>query len=471
MSLFDFLEKILAAEGDSVEIEIPEENFTLLMLRILQTKAKAGKKKLVLRPAGPRGKRMLAALRGEEEAKVAEKEGKRVKPSWRARLGKLRRFALVPSILLGILLFLAAGAYGIIYYLPKAEVILTLNPIPLVKEISVTADTNVEEVDIEKATIPGTLQTTEESGEKSTPATATATVGEKAKGTVKFINLDNSSDVTFTGGSQIKPVGKNLVYLIDSSVTVPKRVGSVCGEKSGGVTAQKIGTEYNLGSATNFDFVNYSNSDYDAEATAGAIGGGTTEQVTVVAQADQDELLEELKTGLIEQGKESITSAGGIDEVIVGEAIKSEVLEKTYSHAVGERTEQVTLDLKVKLTIITYAGADIQELISQAVFDIVPVGFTLFPGETKIEPLDPKLSKDKLKFQAKVSAQVIPEMDVEKIKTDLIGRNPTSAQEYLSSLGEVTAYELKLWPNLPGGLQRIPRSTKRITVTLVTEEE
>ncbi|MDP1710347.1 MAG: hypothetical protein Q8L46_00170, partial [candidate division WWE3 bacterium] len=193
-------------------------------------------------------------------------------------------------------------------------------------------------------------------------------------------------------------------------------------------------------------------------------------EVTIVSAADQTKLLEELQKELIDKAKETIHSRSGIDEVIVDAAIKSEVLEKNYSHAVGEQAEQVSLTLKIKLTTITYKGADIQEFISQALSTLIPSGFTLFPGETEVEALDPKLQESKLSFTAKISAQVIPKIDEQKIKGDLAGRNPQSAQDYLGSLGDITSFELKLWPNLPTSLQRVPRNTGRITVTLVTEE-
>ena len=97
-------------------------------------------------------------------------------------------------------------------------------------------------------------------------------------------------------------------------------------------------------------------------------------------------------------------------------------------------------------------------------------GYPLVPGETEIEPLAPAIKGAKLTFKAKVSAQVIPEIDEEKIKNDLAGRNTRSAQDYLNSLSDITVYELVLWPNLPESLQRIPKTIKRITITLVTGE-
>ncbi len=475
--LFELMEKILAAEGDTVELEVPEENFNLLMLRVLQAKAGAGKKKVVFRATGDRGKRLLAALSGErqeEEQRLPEGRGKEpgkpVKAAQPPR--RWRRVGLIALAVFAALLLLGGGAYGVFYYLPKAEVLLTLTPIPLVKEISVVADTAAKKVAVETGTLPGTAQVVEETGTKSTPATGTATVGDKAKGSVKFINCDPAASVTFTGGTRIQSVSNNLVYILDASVVeVPARVGSNCGEKTGAVTAEKIGPSYNLPEATNFEFLaGYSNTNYDAEAAAGAVTGGSSHEVTVAAASDQTKLLEELQQELVDKAKESIRSRSGIDEVVVDAAIKSEILEKTYSHALGEQADNVSLTLKIKLTTITYRGADIQELVSQSLASLVPAGFTLFPGETEIEPLSPVLEAEKLKFQAKISANVVPEIDEQKIKEDLAGRNPDSATAYLGSLGDVNAYELKLWPNLPSGLQRVPRNIGRITVTLVTEE-
>ncbi|MEX0587385.1 MAG: hypothetical protein WD159_01340 [Patescibacteria group bacterium] len=203
---------------------------------------------------------------------------------------------------------------------------------------------------------------------------------------------------------------------------------------------------------------------------AAAFTGGSSEEVTVTSSSDQSKLLTDLQKELVEKAKETIKSRSGTDEVVVDAAIKIEVVEKTYSHAIGEQAESVSLDLKVKLTTVTYKGADIQELISQTLSSLIPSGYTLFPGETQIDPLDPVLKGSKLTFQAEVSAQVIPEIDKEKIKNDLAGRNAGSAQDYLISLGEVAAFELVLWPNLPESLQRVPRNTNRITVVLKTEE-
>lgn len=468
MSLFELLEKIRATENGEVSLEIPEERFNLLMLRILQAKAKAENKSINFQATGPRGKRLLAALTGflqegeSRQSEVAEGGPVRVAKS-PASIRKWRRVAVIVSAVLGVFLLLGGVAYGTLYYLPKAEVVLTLNPIPLVKEIAVGADTAVTSVSAEAGLVPGVLRTVEESGTKSAPATGTATVGEKARGTITFNSTIANSCVQ---GTKVKEDSSGLVFVTDSGFTI----GAI-ETKDISVTAERIGSNYNLTSGKHFSVTSGCSNNTAMEGNNPAdFTGGSSQQVTVVAAADQDKLLTDLQKELVERAKETIKGQSGIDEVVVDDAIKTEVVEKNYSHSVGEQAENVSLDLKVRLTTITYRGSDIQSLVSQSLATLVPSGFTLFPGETRIEPLDPKLGTTKLTFRAKISAQVVPEIDQEKIKTDLVGRNTESALTYLGSLADVNAYELKLWPKLPGGLQRVPRSTKRITVTLVTEE-
>lgn len=475
--LFDLMQQIVAAESGEITIDIPEENFNFLMLKILREKARRNNRTVHFKATGPHSRRLISLLENGRRPEGGALPGGRFLESKNAApapRGKLRKLGLIFLLVVGALMLLGATAFAAIYYLTRAEVILTLSPIPLVKEVPLKADTSVKAVDGAGGVVPGTLQEVEEIGTKTIDATGTAIVGEKAKGNVvKFINCDVSASVTFTGGTKIQAVGTSFVYTLDAAVAdVPARVGAACGEKNGSVTAEKIGSSYNLSEATNFDFVSgYSNTNYDAEAAAGAVSGGSSQEVAVASAVDHSKLLEDLQKELIDKAKETIRSRSGIDEVVVESALKTEVLEKNYSQAVGEQTEQVSLTLKVKLTTITYKGVDIQEFISQALSTLIPAEFTLFPGKTEVEALNPKLKEGELIFTAKISAQVIPKIDEQKIREDLAGRNPGSAQEYLSALSDITSFELKLWPNLPPSLQRVPRNIERITVSLKTEEQ
>lgn len=458
MHLFEFLEKIVGAESNVIELQIPEGGFNLLMLKILQEKAKEGHKNLTLLSSGPRGKRLIETL-GEPPSL----SGLSSLPHPRLSAFNLRRLVLALVLSLGVLVSLGAAGYWAVYYLPKAEAVLTLSPLPLVKEIAVTVDTAAREVELQTGIIPGVARKVEESGQKSAPATGTALVGDKAKGTIVFDSIINQNCAQ---GTNAKDDATSLVFLTDISFSI-----DAIGTKSIAVTAEKIGSDYNLTGGRHFTILSgcTSNGQIEGDSTSD-FTGGSSKQVTVVSTEDQEKLLADLKQEVSAKAKTDLTSGGASDEIVVDQAIKSEVLQQSFSHAVGEQTDRFTATLKMQFEAITYRGSDIQTLVSQAIAGLVPSGYALFPGETKIEPLEPKLTDKILSFQAKVTAQVIPKLDLEKIKADLAGRDVSSAQAYFATLKEVTAYELTLRPNLPDVVRRIPKDTGRITITLATKE-
>lgn len=465
--LFELLEKVVGAEGEEVEITLPEEKVNHLSLEIIKKEAERRGKKLKLRPSGPRGKRLIALLEeGVETEPVRIIRGGRFGiPRLHLELAALRRVSLIPFLLFGIFLLLGGGAYWGINYFPRAEVTLTLQPIPMVKDIPVLADTEATEINKDKGTIPGTKLTVEEEGQKSTPATGKATVGEKAKGTVTFTSTIGQH---CSSGARLKDDAGVLIFVLDAPMDL---VTLVPQDKT--VTAEKIGSNYNLAAGKTFHFLDGC---ANISAVAGqnpttAFTGGESHEVKIVSSADQAKVLDELKKELVEKGKTDLGGKVSLGQIVIQEAIKEEVVEQNFLQKVGEQADEVNLTLKMKFTTIAYKEEDLRELVSQVLGALVPENYELFPGEMGIETREPKLEEKTLSFAAKVTAQVIPKIDLEAIKKELSGRDVTSAQEYLASLSNVTAYELRLWPNLPKNLRRIPRSMERIRIKLQTEEE
>src|SRR3972149_4715570 len=241
--LFGLMEKILGAENGEVTIDIPEDNFNLLMLRILRDKGRRENKTIPFVATGPRSKRLIGSLENGVDLPKVEREEKAAAKK-QPPAGRVRKIIMIFALALGILAVLGAAVFGALYYIPKAEVILTLSPIPLVKEIPVVVDADAEKVDAATGTVPGTSQVVEESGNKSTPATGTAIVGDKAKGTVIF---DTTGAQTCSQGARIRENASNLVFLLDAALTIPS--GDT---PDGAVTAEKIGTSYNLSSGKSF---------------------------------------------------------------------------------------------------------------------------------------------------------------------------------------------------------------------------
>src|SRR3990172_12457344 len=193
MSLYEMMEKILGAE-DGAKVEVPEENFNLLMLKILKSKARKDNRQLSLVTSGPKGRTLVRQIgEKEEDLPKGEKAALPIKIKRKFALPKLGKIGRIALFALAGLIVLGGITYWLLYYFPRAEINLSLRPIPLIKEIAVAADTSSEEVDGDKGVIPGKTRTAEESGEKSTAATGTATVGEKATGTVTLTSLEDQT--------------------------------------------------------------------------------------------------------------------------------------------------------------------------------------------------------------------------------------------------------------------------------------
>jgi len=474
MPLFKQLEKIVGTEDREVEIELPEERINLLSLKILRRAAERRGKILKLKATGPRGKRLVAQLGGLPEGEEGDGSGLAM-PVWRLRFkrfrpsfGAIKRVGLVSLLLFGISLFMGGGAYWVVSFLPRAEITLTLRPIPMTKEFSVTADPEAAVIDASAGVIPGVSEAVRVEGQKTVPATGTATVGEKATGTVRFISSNVTESVHISQGTRIVEMvtGQKLAFITVAAVDVPP------GDEATtvGVIAEKIGAAYNLEGGKLFEVEGGKEKGIAAKNDT-AFSGGESHQVTVVSSADQAKVLEELKAELLAEGKGTLESQTESGWVVIQEAIKEEELERSFLQNIGDQADTVGLTLKLELTTVAYKEADLEDFVAEALVDLIPDGYEIYPGEMAIDVINPEFAGGVLNFSAKVAAQVIPQLDLATIKSDLAGRNIAGAQEYLASLSNVVAYELRLWPNLPEWLRKIPRSTGRIRIELRTESE
>lgn len=468
MSLFKLLEKIIASEGDVARLKLPEEKINLLSLKILKKEAERRGKKLKLKASGVRGKRLIASLEdGAEPEPRRIIKGKFKVP--RIKRASVKRVSLIPLIILAVLLILFGVGYWLVNFLPRAEVILTLEPTPMVKEVSLSASTNAVEIDVKKAIIPGSELTVEVSGQKSTPATGSTTVGEKATGTTTLISVVAQHCIA---GAKLRENDSNLVFILDN----PVDLGVAPLSEDVTVTAEKIGEEYNLAIGKNFYFLSgcASPGAVVGSNSTTAFTGGDSHEVKLVTAADQTKVLNALRKELVAEGKKDLASEAGLDQQLVQGLVKQKVLEKSFAQAVGEEADEASLTLKMDLTTIVYNGEDLEEFISQIMEDLIPKNYELFPGEMEMETLDSSLGKEVLNFSAKIVIQVIPKIDLEEIKNNIAGKSASAAQTYLSSLSNVNAYELLLYPNLPErflgiNIRRVPKNRDKITIERRTD--
>lgn len=510
--LFEILEKISAGgETGELPLEIPAGSpllNNLLTLKILKKEAKKLGVELELQTEDPKGRNLLATLTPPpatasstlgfqegvdvypvpflgkgggvytEAGQVAEKSGRKLvrflKSSW---MKKFILFSAVGFAGLGVI-------FAALWTVPKATIRLAVKSETLVQSFELTASPSAATVDREKRILPAVLIEVEEKGEQKAEATGKKEKGTKAEGEVTIYNWTDD-DKTFakeTVLTLIRVEGEKLKFLLDEEVSVPAQTASVSatpeertttyipGKKTVGVTAEKVGEEYNLKADSQFSITGLSTDEFLAQNSDG-FEGGTKQEVQVVTSEDQNRLLQRLKDELERQAREDIKSRTVGDQKLAEGAISFEILGQTFDKEVDEETEEFTLTLRLKGSALVYSQNQLDELVTALLTENVPEGFDLSDKDLLTEVSAAKVEEGEggrklLKILAKIKAFVIPKLDEKRIKNDLAGRNLGSAQKYLESIPNVSAVEITVFPPLPGPLIRMPRVASRIDIVL-----
>jgi hypothetical protein len=265
-------------------------------------------------------------------------------------------------------------------------------------------------------------------------------------------------------------------------LTVPPQTASVSatteertttytpGKETVGVTAEKVGEEYNLEADSQFSIAGLSTDEFLAQ-NEGGFEGGKKEEVTIVSSEDQNRLLQKLQQELERQAREDIKSRAVGDQQLAEEAVTFEILGQTFDKEVDEETEEFTLTLRLKGSAVVYSQDQLDSLVAELLQDNVPEDFNLSDQDLITEAGAAKMVEGEdgekmLQIIAKVKAAVVSKVDEDRMKEELTGRSLASAQKYLESVPGVSAVEISIFPPLPGALTRMPRLPSRIEIIL-----
>ncbi|PIU33347.1 hypothetical protein COY29_05850 [Candidatus Woesebacteria bacterium CG_4_10_14_0_2_um_filter_39_14] len=393
-----------------------------------------------------------------------------------AFLGSLRETlshrSLAVFLLIGaVLLVLLAGLWSLYWFLPKANIILTVKPKVLEKDFTIKLDPSLSTVDKENLILPASeIQATVE-GEKEANTTGTKLVGDKAKGEVTIFNATTQAK-TFAKGIIIStPAG--IEFSLDESVSVASKSGTAADSESGKskikVTAVEIGSEGNLAAGSEFSVSNLAKSDFVAKNES-SFSEGSSREIQVVAKADENKLLAELQEELEEKALADLKTKLTSGQKLVEESLTSQVVEKTFDKKVDEEADRVNLKLQIEITALSFQEDEFKQLAEVEIRNLVPSDFDYDPAKTEIE-FEPETSSSKgvFTFQARFKADLVPKLNLEEIKKNLLGKKPVIGKTYLNNLPNVTSFEAQISPQLPESIATFPRLLKRINLEVETE--
>jgi hypothetical protein len=386
-------------------------------------------------------------------------------------LFSLSRFEGKTSLIVGlvlVLLFVLGGlATAAYWYLPRAQITLLVEPKTLEKEFEIKFDPALSQPEPANLALPASSVEAEVEGEKTVETTGTKLVGDPAKGEVTIFNR-TESEKKFAAGTTISGPG-SLEFTLDDDVIVASESAGpdytkVPGKATVSITAVKIGTEGNLAADSEFSVADYSTSDYIAR-NGSALTGGTSREVSVVSEEDQENLVSVLTEELQQKAIDELNPKLSPGLKLLEESLEDTVVKKSFSQEVGDETEKLSLTLKIKFSALAYQDEDFKNLIEDQIRETIPAGFEFKKEESQVSFKIIKVEEDgSASFTATLKANLLPKIDLEEIRKNLTGKYPEVGEFYLKSLPNVVGFEAKINPHLPQRLETFPRLTKNIQI-------
>ncbi len=309
---------------------------------------------------------------------------------------------------------------------------------------------------------------TSATGDKTKSTTGTRTVGEKAKGEVTLYRV--GSQISLAAGTKLAGPN-NLEFSIDEGMTVASGSASTPGTTNAFITALDIGAQYNLAGGTTFSVGNYSLSDIEAKSEQ-AFSGGSSREISAVADEDQKVLEEELEEELTNKAQEELLGKLSEDKFFIDESLTSTPSSKTFSDKVGDEASTLKLSLSLDVEGVAVKKDDLFELSKEALKDKIPEGFVLRSDQVDVEFDFLGELNGSYNLRTFVSANLLPEVDPDEVATKIVGRLPAVVEDYLRN--EIPGFsKAKMTfnkPRFPGRLGTLPRVVDHIEVIIAAEK-
>lgn len=390
------------------------------------------------------------------------------KISFSFKLPHLPKIGLIILILVALLLMASAGVLAY-WVMPHATVNVLVSPQLFNKTETVTIDENATVVDVEKRLLPGKLVNEDISGTKSTATSGKKTVGDKARGEVTIFNKTLNTKV-FKKGTVIT-TGK-LKFTLDDEVSVASAsegVGSLTyGTTKAQINATDIGTAANVAAGTEFTFAELPTTSYSARNEK-ALTGGTSKDVAVVTRDDQkkvhDLALVELQEKAEAQLKQKLTTS----EKFLDNSLQSKVLKESYAKEIGEEADEISVDMTVTSTGITYKTADFDALLASIVTQNIPTNYEYKKEDAKIKVETAGEGKEGVHvFTTRIEVKLLPKLELNDLAKKLAGKPLLEATEYMRAQTSVSGVEFNVDAPLTAFKNKLPVNPANIKIQIST---
>lgn len=382
-----------------------------------------------------------------------------------------KRFWIFGSILLII-------ALGITAYLfiPKTKVVISAKTNMKSIDSEVTGDVNLKTVDYEKGVIPARLVVVEGEISKSVASSGSKAVSnQKARGMITIYNEYDSNPQSLVATTRFLAEDGKLFRLV-SATTIPGMSKVDNQMKPGSVEAQVVadqpGEEYNIG-PSKFKIPGFEKSGgnkYDkfyasSEKAMTGGGNGTGESKFVTAEDISSAKIKALAEAE-EMIKQKIKNSAGEEAVLIDGAIKKEEAVYKLSNSQNDVVDSFQVTIQAKASALVFSQKDLNEVVAKMIAKAGNV-----EGGVNIDSLafdfgKPNVDFEKgtldIKFHA--SGKLNPNLNLDTIKKEILGKNEENLKAYLSTFSDIEKVEVEYWPSFIN--DRIPFRSGQVDLSL-----
>lgn len=421
------------------------------------------------RPRFSGAKVPVAATQPEEYApipspdKLSASEEYRAKHHTRSPHKKPARLGDKERKLIAVLFVLVVAVLGLaaFLFLPKANVVLTLQTAPLLLDQELTLK-NVSAA--EPGVIPADTFTRELTIQGSANVQGREVVGGKATGTARIVNRTVDEQSIKEQSRLVTPDG-TLFYMQRHAIVPPEGAVSVP------IEAAEAGEAGNI-EPGRLDFAALDESAQSvvyAEVDT-ALTGGSGDEVGVVQESDIEQAKQEAGIRAREQVEQDIAAGLTKGMVLLDESWTSQLTSFTTSAKEGDHADTIQFTADVTVRVFSFEEAALQQALQQALESRLDKNHMLFPEPISFSKTvdDVDWDKKEARISVRVTHTTIPQFSLATLQEKLSGRSTEEAKSYLEGLPGVEAASVEL---SPFWAPRIPTIEQRIMVDLVPDRE
>jgi hypothetical protein len=379
-------------------------------------------------------------------------------------------FTFKRLILLLIALLLVGGGFFLYFVLPRAEISIKTKKEPVNFETEITADKNAGAVNKENGIIPAQAFQIEVEDSRTFPSTGEKDVSEKARGTITIYNQYSSSEQTLVKTTRLRSESGKIFRLTDTVIIPGATIEEgkiVPNSRDVYVEADEAGEAYNI-SSSKFTIPGLEGTPkyigFYGESKS-AMTGGAKGKMKVATQGDIDGATQIVSLELTNKAKEEFIKKIPAELKLLESSQILEVVESTSSLKADQPGKEFTIMVKARAWGMAFKEEDVIAIVEESIGSkisadkfLIPVTIKITYGKSKID-----INQSKAIFSCQVEAEAGWNIDENKLKNDLAGKNEIDVRQYLSSLAEVDVARVVFWPFW---VKKIPSNKDKIKIII-----